>query len=269
MKKIYNRRWTAEDDALISKIFATKTNEEVAKILDRSVWAIKNRAYLLGLKKDYAVSGRKVWTKEEKERFIKLYPDHSASDLAKMFGVTERAIYSQASQFKLSKSEAYTEELNKKVGEALKKHGKHTRFPKGHVPANKGQKMSPELYEKNKHTFFKKGHTPANHQPVGHRRVTRDGYIMIKTAEPNVFELLHRLVWEKKHGPIPDGYIISFKDGNTTNVAIDNLECISMKENMLRNTIQNYPEELQNTLRLIGKVKRKINHHGKKENESN
>ena len=63
---------------------------------------------------------------------------------------------------------------------------------------NKGRKqteyMSEEQLAKTKATRFKKGHVPKNHKPVGYERITRDGYIEVKTAEPNVFELKHRLV---------------------------------------------------------------------------
>ena len=40
-------------------------------------------------------------------------------------------------------------------------------FEPGHIPANKGKKMSPEQYEKCKATMFRKGNVPANHMEVG------------------------------------------------------------------------------------------------------
>jgi hypothetical protein len=42
-------------------------------------------------------------------------------------------------------------------------------------------------------------------------------------------------VWIKKHGPIPKGIVVRFKDGDHLNCNIENLEMISRKENLLRN----------------------------------
>lgn len=107
---------------------------------------------------------------------------------------------------------------NHKINSGTKGH-----FSKGHVPANKGKKMSPEIYEKVKHTMFQKGHAPQNHRPVGSERVSRDGYIEIKVAEPDKWKLKHRVVWEMAHGEIPKDHVIIFKDNDKTNTDIDNL----------------------------------------------
>ena len=85
---------------------------------------------------------------------------------------------------------------------------------KGNVPANKGKKqteyMTPEAIAKTAKTRFKKGNTPHNHKPVGYQRITQDGYIEVKTEEPNIFKLKHRLVWEKEFGEIPAGNKIQY-----------------------------------------------------------
>ena len=41
----------------------------------------------------------------------------------------------------------------------------------------------------------------------------------------------HRYVWEKHHGPIPQGYYVKLADGNRRNVAIGNLRLITVEEN--------------------------------------
>ena len=97
------------------------------------------------------------------------------------------------------------------------------RFKKGQVAPNKGVKMSPELYAKCAPTMFKKGHVPRNHRPVGSERVSCDGYIEIKVAEPNIWELKHRVVWEAANGPIPDDSVIIFADGDKQNLELGNL----------------------------------------------
>lgn len=105
-----------------------------------------------------------------------------------MLGSTESAVAGMAFKLKLRKS-----------AEFLFEHSSKGFFPKGHQPTNKGRKqteyMSDAQIEKTKATRFKKGCIPKNHKEVGYERITRDGYIEVKTAEPNVFELKHRLVW--------------------------------------------------------------------------
>ncbi len=44
------------------------------------------------------------------------------------------------------------------------------------------------------------------------------------------YGLLHRYIWEKEKGPIPDNYIIHHKDCNPGNNNIDNLQMISWGE---------------------------------------
>lgn len=105
--------------------------------------------------------------------------------------------------------------------------GLDMRFRPGRVPMNKGVKMSPEVYAKCAATMFKKGNVPGNHKPVGSERVTVDGYIEVKVAEPRKWALKHRVVWEKAHGPIPRSHIVTFMDGNQLNCELDNLVLIS------------------------------------------
>lgn len=56
----------------------------------------------------------------------------------------------------------------------------------------------------------------------------------------NVRRTVHRMNWEKENGPIPPGHVIRFKDGNTMNCAIENLECISRKEQAHRIPKENH-----------------------------
>jgi hypothetical protein len=103
---------------------------------------------------------------------------------------------------------------------------------KGNVPFNKGMKMPPHVYEKAKHTMFKKGQVPHNTVPVGTEVVTDDGYIKVKTAEPNKWRFKHRLVWQQYRGEIPKGMVICFKDGNPLNTDIGNLAMLDRREHL-------------------------------------
>lgn len=116
-------------------------------------------------------------------------------------------------------------------------------FEKGHTPWTKGKKwdeyMSPEAQIRSLETTYKKGNIPENQMPVGSISKTTDGYMIIKVSmEGSQWErwmLLHRYVWEKNNGPIPEGMMIGFKDGNTENCDIENLMLITMGENAQMN----------------------------------
>jgi len=118
-------------------------------------------------------------------------------------------------------------------------------FEKGHVPSNKGKHMSEEQYKKCAATMFKKGHVSDNKRPVGSERVTVDGYIEVKTANPKTWRLKHNVIWEEKNGKIPPKHCIIFLDGDKQNLNIENLCCISravhkiLNKNKLRST---FPE---------------------------
>lgn len=110
------------------------------------------------------------------------------------------------------------------------------RFKAGHVPANKGKKMPPEVYAKAAPTMFKKGNIPGNRMEIGEYTHTTDGYLMQKVRETGTqrerFEFVHRRVWEQHNGPIPDGKMVSFLDGDKDNCDISNLVLIDNAENL-------------------------------------
>lgn len=45
---------------------------------------------------------------------------------------------------------------------------------------------------------------------------------------------LHRYLWERANGPIPEGYHVHHVDENPLNNAVDNLECVSPAEHVVR-----------------------------------
>lgn len=109
------------------------------------------------------------------------------------------------------------------------------RFQKGHVPNNKGKKMSREMYEKAHPTMFKKGNVPVNYRPVGSERVNVDGYIEIKVADPNKWLLKHRVVYEREIGEIPKDSAVFFLDGDKQNCELSNLKLVKRSELLIMN----------------------------------
>lgn len=56
-------------------------------------------------------------------------------------------------------------------------------------------------------------------------------YVWDYETNKNISKRLHRLVWETFNGEIPENMQIDHKDGNPTNNALDNLKCVTAKEN--------------------------------------
>ncbi len=133
--------------------------------------------------------------------------------------------------------------------------GRTGRFPKGHDPANKGKKgVCAAGCEK---TWFKKGHTPANYRPVGSERVNVDGYIEIKVADPNIWKLKHRVVWESINGWVPEGHKIIFRDNDKTNTDIGNLLLVRQGVHSILNHtgLSKYGGEFKETAVRIAELK--------------
>lgn len=142
------------------------------------------------------------------------------------------------------------------------------RIKKGSVPPNKGMKpeeyMSSESHERMKATQFKAGHKPHNTKEekrgVIVSRKDKNGmyYKFIKISDGD-WRLYHRMLWEETNGKIPEGHLLVFKDGDTNNVVLENLELITKTENMYRNSKHDYPKEIIPSLVLSKKLENRIN----------
>lgn len=210
---------------------------------------------------------RHSWTGSELRYLKSRYPHISTNAIAAFLGVSVSAVYQQAQTMGIKKSEAFLQSersgrLNKRIADV----GKRYRFKKGHTPANKGKKMSAELRERVKHTWFKKGHEPHNTKHDGYISIRKDShgrlYAHIRISKGR-FEMLHRYIWEQHNGPIPEGQIVTFINGDTSDLRIGNLELITREENMLRNTRHNYPQDLQQAIMALNKLKKAIKEYGK------
>lgn len=190
-----------------------------------------------------------TWNKKQIARFKKLYPVKELPELMQTFGATKSAIKNAQSKFKVYKAPNYT--------------GSRGYYPKGNQPFNKGKRMVDYIKDKAtlqriQSTQFKKGQQPHNTKHNGAERVTQDGYVEVR-IRLGVYMLKHRRLWILKNGPLKHGEIIKFKDGNKLNVSIENLYKTTMRENMADNTIQRYPPELREVMRLTNKLTKTIN----------
>lgn len=132
------------------------------------------------------------------------------------------------------------------------------RFEKGHVPSNKGKKGV--WHKGSEKTWFQKGHTPHNHAEIGTEAWTTDGYLKVKVAEPNKWRFKHIMEWEKHHGEVPEGMLISFKNGDYSDCSIENLMMISRGENAILNhqNLRSSSPELTETGVLLAKLQHAV-----------
>ncbi|MBI5075611.1 MAG: HNH endonuclease [Nitrospirae bacterium] len=163
-------------------------------------------------------------------------------------------------KFKLRKTE-------NQVISTLKNHGivsgRTGRFEKGQKSWNKGVKG----YMGANRTSFKKGNAPKNRKPIGHERIrSKDGFILMKVAEKDPYTKAqtrykhkHVHIWEKKHGKVPDGMVVAFKDGDNMNCVENNLMLLSRAELLLANQhrYKDMPIELKPSILALVKLEAK------------
>lgn len=88
-------------------------------------------------------------------------------------------------------------------------------------------------------TEFKKGQISLTHLEVGSIRIRKrknryePARAWIKIAEPNVWILRARYVWEKQYGKIPKGLLVHHIDHNPLNDKITNLCLINRSSHLI------------------------------------
>jgi hypothetical protein len=191
----------------------------------------------------------KHWTKEETKILIENYPDNRAIDLMILLpGRSIGSIVGKACLIKIRKSDFFHDSgMGGRIC-STNQIGHENRFKKEIAGWNKGMKqsdyMSAENIEKTKVGRFKKGDDPHNTVQMGSERVSGDGYVEVKIrhlkngqSKTKNFEAKHRIIYEREHGSIPKDAIIEFVDGNKANFDISNLQLVSRRDNLLKNSM--------------------------------
>lgn len=242
------RNWSEEDLDLLRKEYPTTDTGEIAKKLGRQIGPVKSKANALCLRKKTGYHGKVRWSTWDDNIIRLLYPDSPIEDIMFVLDRSSSAVYGRAIILGVGRSPEYMEKLQEFTNAALTKAGEKSRFRTGDGKTgwNRGRKqkeyMSAESLERTKRTWFAKGHVPFNYKPVGHERLSKDGYIEIKVRDADDstdnFEPKHRVVYENHHGPIPEGMIVEFIDGNRMNFSIQNLRLVSRLDNVLNNSLK-------------------------------
>lgn len=273
MKPAFGSPWSADEIETLGRRYPDEPTETIAADLGRTLGATYAKAKSLGVTKSEAfrksaASGRlngntryRQWTAEDLQILRRRYPHEKTEKIAKDLGRKVTACYARAKLDGLRKTAEYLASPDACRTDGTI--GQSSRFRAGHIPANKGVRGW-QAGGRSVNTQFKKGQVPKNYCPVGsYRRTTKERFWIVKVQDHGLqrerWIPLHKLIWIEHHGPIPPKHIVRFKDGNVDNVTIENLECISMVENMKRNTVHNLPEAIVDAIRAKGVLSRQIN----------
>ncbi len=209
---------------------------------------------------------RKFWTASEEEILRRMYADTPTSKLAATLGRSLLTVYQKAAKLGLEKSAAYLASPDACRLRRGEHPGKDTQFQPGHVPANKGLRRPGWAPGRMRETQFKKGErrgvATMLWKPIGTERVSKDGYLERKINDDlplqRRWRAVHLILWEEERGPLPPGHALTFKNGDKSDIRLDNLELVTRAELMRRNTIHNYPPELKEVIRLKASLGRAI-----------
>jgi len=191
-----------------------------------------------------------------------------------MLGHRLQAVYRKASAMGLKKTPEFIAAESARQLAKPDHPLRETRFTKGHGPWNKGVKG---VHTGGDATWFKPGQMPHNTLPLGSTKFDKSGVLLQKVSNAKGnnsarWRAVQELVWVRLNGPVPAKHIVVFKPGMRTNVleeiTIDRVECISLAENMKRNTRHNLPPELNQVVQLRAVLTRQINKrmkHGQEE----
>lgn len=212
------------------------------------------------------VGARAVWTEDQLTILRQFFPSHKTADVATMIGFTEAVVNGKAKRLDISKTAEYLASpaaCRLRRGDGT---GKAYRFQKGNTSWNKGSNFT--AGGRSSETRFKPGSAPHNTVPIGSYRIDRDGTLQRKINNDKGsnsvrWRGVHELVWIEANGPRPPKHIVVFRPGMKSKVleeiTLDKVECISLAENMRRNTVHNMPKELAQLVQLRGALNRQIN----------
>ena len=231
------RRYTEEQIQYIRDIADGRYNYDIAKLFNEKFGTDVSESQMKSLKSNYKIrSNVKIKRRTPHE---KLFTDEQFQLIKENAeGISNQELVDRVNQrFNLSITGKQMSAWRKNWGIVS---GVDTRFQKGKAPFNKGKKqsefMSQEQIERTKATRFQKGQVPKNYKPVGTETLSSDGYIRIKVQDHGEWHqrwhLKHKILFEKEYGPVPEDMVLTFLDGDPSNVTLDNLIFITRAEHI-------------------------------------
>lgn len=223
---------------------------------------IRTKANELGVAKAPGAKAKRTgkFTPQMDDALREHYATKTNAEIAEMLGMKRIEVAHRAMTLGLRKTK---ETKGRTVREIMLRMGpRQGQFQPGIVPWNKGLKgYSVELGR----SHYKPGNVPPTHVPVGTERWTATPkskpdaprYLRRKVAEPNVWKMVHHIVWEAHNGPIPDGHVVVFIDGDTANIEIENLYCLPRTSLGIANGAR-VPYHLTDAYRLMCELQQTI-----------
>lgn len=222
------QHWTEVEEEFMRILYPRLPAPFLARLFERPIVRIHDKGRRMGLHRGPA---DRPWNDNEDALVRTLYPTKSAGAIARALGRSRAAIKNRVNHLGLRKTD------------------NPGRFPAGHTAWNKGMKG---LDIGGKATRFQPGQKPHTWRPIGTTRENGDGYLERKIADTRCtrrdYVPIHQLV---------------FRDGNRRNFDINNLELITRRELMARNTVHTLPPELAKLVQLRGALNRQINRRSK------
>ncbi|CDF86369.1 conserved hypothetical protein [Pseudomonas knackmussii B13] len=218
------KRWLPADDERLRELYGTQSAEEVAELLGRTLSAVVSRASSLGL-------GKRPWTKADEDQLREIYPRSDMADICRITGRTTTALRARAAILGIKRVDSPNRRL------ANQRHSEYLRRCR------------------------EEGFRNSTTAPIGAEAV-HGGKLYRKVADTGDshqdWKLMHRVIWEEVNGPIPEGNLVVFRDGNTKNLTIENLELITKAERMRRHSIARYPREIHSAAVALGFFRAKL-----------
>lgn len=186
--------YSEEQIDYLRQISLGRTNEEIARLFndrfgtDRSVNSVKSARGRHGIRK---VVVPEKYTEEQIEYLREISPGRTSREITDMFN----------KRFKQNRTVSGIDSIRTKSGILTGSTG-----------------------------YFEKGQHSHNRLPIGAESVRGDRYVLVKVRDGSLndnWRPKHHIIWEKEHGPIPEGHVILFGDGDNRNFDIDNLICVS------------------------------------------
>ncbi len=210
--------------------------------------ALNNHSITCGRPVGCAVGERRTYTDEQLAFLSEHYPKMAKPEMVKAFNA----------KFGESKTVA---QIKVTLANYKIHSGRTGCFEKGQKPWNSGTKG---VCKPNSGSF-QKGAVPGNIKLLGHERIcSKDGYVLVKISERNPYTGAvtryrgkHLAVWEAANGPVPEGHVLRFLDGDKLNCALSNLELISKVENLHLNQLgySDAPKQLKPTIKALAQLR--------------
>lgn len=216
------------------------------------------------------INPRRQWTNEEDRIIAEHYPHTPYKELCDLLGCTRYQLYNRANVLNAKKTPVFLAGPHSGCIQKGQRRGAAFEFKPGLTPWNKGKKIG--TFGNAAITQFKPGQNPHNTQPIGSYRIDKDGTLQRKVSNAKGsnskrWRSVHELVWIEANGPVPEKHICVFKPGVRTavleEITVEKVECISLAENMQRNTRHRYPKEINQLIAIKGAINRQINKRSK------